>query len=129
MILYSYLKMPTRFRTGFTFSWSRAFWFSMGAIAMRRFAGRVQWLRMHLDKQVTDQQLLYQLTRGMKGNTRRAWKFARSPDEPLPAIAWRMTIVDVAQNVQDAESYSEQVWQWARLTLEQMEDLPGYERP
>jgi len=78
-------------------------------------------LRAHLDEQITDQQLLYQLTKGMKGGSRRTWKFGRSADTPpLPKVAWRVTIVDVAQNAQDIERYSEQVKQWARCTLLQM---------
>lgn len=78
-------------------------------------------LQAHLDEQVTDQQLLYQLTKGMKSNTRRTWKFTRAVDAPpLPKVAWRMTIADVAQNMHDVESYSKQVKQWAHSTLEQM---------
>ncbi len=78
-------------------------------------------LRAHLDEQITDQQLLYQLTRGMKGGSHRTWKFRRSADAPpLPKIVWRMTIVDIAQNTQDVESYSEKVKQWAHHTLQQM---------
>jgi hypothetical protein len=78
-------------------------------------------MRVHLDEQVTDQQLLYQLTTGMKSDTRRTWKFVRPVDAlPLPKVAWRMTIADVAQHMHGVESYSEQVKQWARCTLEQM---------
>lgn len=78
-------------------------------------------LQIHLDEQITDQQLLYQLTKGMKSNERRTWKYTRSEDAPpLPKIIWRVTVADVAQNMGDVESYSKQVRQWAHCTLEQM---------
>lgn len=42
---------------------------------------------------------------------------------PLPRIVWSMTIADVAQQMQNAEMYGEQVKQWARATLQQMDAL------
>ena len=56
--------------------------------------------------------------------TRRAWKVIRQADAPpLPEIAWSMTIVDVAANYQDAQSYCELVERWARITLHEMKPL------
>jgi len=55
---------------------------------------------------------------------RRAWKVIRQADAPpLPEIAWSMTIVDVAANYQDAQSYCELVERWARTTLHEMKPL------
>lgn len=78
-------------------------------------------LQIHLDEQITDEQLLYQLTKGMKSNERRTWRYTRSADAlPLPKITWHVTVADVAQNMGDVESYGEQVRRWARCSLEQM---------
>lgn len=78
-------------------------------------------LQIHLDEQITDEQLLYQLTKGMKSNERRTWRYTRSADAlPLPKITWHVTVAYVAQNMGDVESYGEQVRRWARCSLEQM---------
>jgi len=54
----------------------------------------------------------------------RDWKVTRRPGDPPQAkIAWSMTILDVALNYQDAESYREWVKKWARLTLQEMKPL------
>ena len=80
-------------------------------------------LRAHLDERMTEQQLQRLLTKGWN-STPRTWKFNRSVDAPpLPRVAWAMTIVDVARNMSDAASYSQQVKQLARLTLQQMSSL------
>jgi hypothetical protein len=80
-------------------------------------------LRTYLEQQLTDQQLRQLAAKGTDGATR-TWKVTRQPDAPpLPKVAWSMTITDVAQHMQDAESYCEQVRQWARTTLQQMESV------
>ncbi|MDQ2904442.1 MAG: DUF5946 family protein [Chloroflexota bacterium] len=57
-------------------------------------------------------------------NVTRTWKVTRRADAPpLPKVAWSMTIADVAQSLQDPEEYCEQVTQWARTTLQQMESM------
>jgi hypothetical protein len=57
----------------------------------------------------------------------RTWSMKRSEDDTsFPEIAWRITIIDVAQNSQegqDVEQYCTQIKQWARSTLEQMPPL------
>ncbi len=80
-------------------------------------------LRTSLEQQLTGQQLRQLAAKGTDGATR-TWKVTRQPDAPpLPKVAWSMTITDVAQHMQDAESYCEQVKQWARTTLQQMESV------
>lgn len=80
-------------------------------------------LRLHLDERLTEQQLLHHLrTEGKSPALRtRTWKFNRSADAPpLPKVAWSVTLLDVIQQLQSAEMYSERVKQWARETLQQM---------
>ena len=79
-------------------------------------------LRVHLDERLTEAQLLRSLrSEGKHLAPSRTWKFNRSADAPpLPKIAWPLTIVDVAQHLQNAEMYSAQVKQWAHTTLQHM---------
>lgn len=78
-------------------------------------------LRAYLEQGLTGQQIRQFAIKGME-NVKRTWKVTRRPDAaPLPTVVWSMTIVDVAQNMQDAEKYCEQVEQWARTTLQEME--------
>ena len=54
----------------------------------------------------------------------RDWKVNRQPGEPEQAkIAWTVTILDVALEYQDAESYIKQIEKWARATLDEMQPL------
>lgn len=80
-------------------------------------------LRASLERPMTVQQLRQLAAQRMNGHTR-TWKMNHSEgDPPFPKIAWRITIIDVAQNSQegqDVEQYCAQVKQWARSTLEQM---------
>lgn len=75
---------------------------------------------------MTVQQLRQLAAQSMNGHTR-TWKMNHAEDDsPFPKIAWRITIIDVAQNSQegqDVEQYCTQVKQWARSTLEQMSSL------
>lgn len=83
-------------------------------------------LRVHLDERLTETQLL-QALRGDKKRpaTARTWKYNRSPDAlPLPRIAWPLTIVDIAQHLENSEVYSAKVKQWAQVTLQHM-PVPG----
>jgi hypothetical protein len=58
------------------------------------------------------------------GSDQRTWKVARPADAaPPPRVAWKMTIQDVAEGYQDAQSYRDLVRQWAVQTLDQM--TPG----
>lgn len=83
-------------------------------------------LRASLERPMTVQQLRQLAAQKMNDHTR-TWKMNRSEDDPpFPKIAWRITIIDVAQNSQegqDVEQYCAQVKQWARSTLEQMSSL------
>jgi hypothetical protein len=55
---------------------------------------------------------------------KRDWKVTRRPgDPPQPKIQWSMTIMDVARDHRDAESYRELVKEWARRTLQEMKPL------
>lgn len=80
-------------------------------------------LRASLERPMTIQQLRQMAVPSMNSHTR-TWNMKRSEDDPpLPKIAWRITIIDVAQNSQegqDVEQYCIQVKQWARSTLEQI---------
>ncbi len=80
-------------------------------------------IHIYLDRQLTNQQLR-QLIANETSNATHLWKVTRQPDAPpLPKVAWTMTIIDVAQNMRDAESYCEQVKQWAYTTLQQMDSV------
>jgi hypothetical protein len=80
-------------------------------------------LHTYLNNQLTGQQLRQLAAKGTDGATR-TWKVTRQVDAPpLPKLAWSMTIIDVAQDMQDAERYCEQVKQWARTTLVEMGKL------
>jgi hypothetical protein len=80
-------------------------------------------LRDALDEQLTAQQLRQRAAQGMDDATR-SWKVTRQADaRPLPYVAWSTTIADVAQCMQDPETYCQQVKQWAQATLQQMTAL------
>ncbi|EFH89284.1 hypothetical protein Krac_10831 [Ktedonobacter racemifer DSM 44963] len=77
-------------------------------------------LQVHLDANLTEQQLLRSLRsdRKQQASHPRTWKFNRSADaRPLPKIAWPLTIVDVAQYLHNAQMYSERVKQWAQAVV------------
>ena len=80
-------------------------------------------LRVYLDEQITAQQIRQRAAKGVNRATRQ-WKVIRPADAPLlPKVVWAMTIVDVAQHMQSSEQYCEQVKQWARTILQQMESV------
>lgn len=80
-------------------------------------------LRDALDEQLTAQQLRQRAAQGMDDATR-SWKVTRQADaRPLPHVAWSTTIADVAQYMQDPQTYCQQVKQWAQATLQQMAAL------
>lgn len=55
------------------------------------------------------------------GNEIREWKVTRKPGaRPLPKVRWSMTIVDVAVQYEDAESYQALVKQWGRSVFDEM---------
>jgi len=43
--------------------------------------------------------------------------------QSLPKVAWTMTIVDVALQMHDSDSYCKLVGQWGRATLKEMSPL------
>ncbi len=78
-------------------------------------------LRTYFEQNLTDQQLRAFAQRSVQQQNR-TWKVGRAADAPpLPRIVWQKTIADVDRNQHDAASYREQVKEWARLTLEQMD--------
>jgi hypothetical protein len=80
-------------------------------------------LRAYFDEQLTAYQLRQRAAQATNRATR-TWKVTRRADAlPLPKVAWTMTIVDVAQSIQDPEKYCEQVRRWAGATLQQIECL------
>lgn len=83
-------------------------------------------LRASLERPMTMQQLCQLAAPSMNSHTR-TWNMKREEDDPpFPKIAWRITIIDVAQSSQegqDVEQYCAQVKQWARSTLEQISSL------
>ena len=86
-------------------------------------AGMQSLLRAYLDEELTAQQLRERARRGMNTATR-TWKVRRQTDAPpQPKVAWRLSIADVAQSIQDPQKYGEHVKQWARATLQQMPAL------
>jgi hypothetical protein len=80
-------------------------------------------LKAYFDEHLTAQQLRQRAAQATNRDTR-TWKVTRRADaRPLPKVAWTMTIVDVAQSIQDPEKYCEQVRRWAGATLQQMASL------
>jgi Family of unknown function (DUF5946) len=80
-------------------------------------------LRAYFDEHLTAYQLRQRAAQATNRATR-TWKVTRRADALLlPKVAWTMTIVDVAQSIQDPEKYCEQVRRWAGATLQQMEAL------
>ena len=80
-------------------------------------------LQIYLDRQLTGQQLRRLIANETGGGTR-TWKILRQADAaPLPQIAWSMTIVDIAQSIQDSEVYCAQVKQWARTILQNIKSV------
>ena len=80
-------------------------------------------LHANLDEVLTEQQHLQSLrTAGKKSASGpRTWKFHRAADAlALPEIAWSVTIVDVFQQMDSAQSYGERVRSWANATLQEM---------
>jgi hypothetical protein len=91
-----------------------------GRYSDEALAGMQPMLRAYLDEQMSTQQLRQHAAKRMN-DAARTWKVIRSADvPPPPQVAWSITIADVAQSMQDAESYCEQVKQWGRATLQQM---------
>jgi hypothetical protein len=77
-------------------------------------------IRMLLDDNLTGEQLR-SLAKQDVDNQTRSWKVIRQTGSaPVPSIAWKVTIADVAAHSQDAESYRHWVKEWARETLDQM---------
>jgi hypothetical protein len=83
-------------------------------------------LRDYLEKGIPTEQIR-QKAQKETPQDRRKWKVSRrSGDPPQVKIPWSMTIVAVATNYHNAESYRELIKQWARTTLEEMKPLlPG----
>jgi hypothetical protein len=82
-------------------------------------------LHGYVEDQITPAELRQLAARDTKQDNR-SWAVLRSPEAaPLPRIAWQMTIADVVANVTDAASYREQVKQWVRLTLDQLQAHVG----
>ncbi|MBV9259473.1 MAG: hypothetical protein JO215_15760 [Ktedonobacteraceae bacterium] len=78
-------------------------------------------LRAYLDEGVTAQQIR-QRTAKETNRATRTWKITRQAGAPpLPKVAWSTTIADVAQSLQDAGKYCEQIEKWAHITLQEME--------
>ena len=79
-----------------------------------------QKLREYLEDGISTEQIRREATLEAD-QARRKWKVTRAPDaQPLPKIAWSMTITDVAARYQDAESYRELITEWGRVTLKEM---------
>lgn len=77
-------------------------------------------LREYLEKDLTPTQLR-QLAAKDTGNQTRTWKVVRAKDAPpAPKVAWSMTIMDVANQYKDAESYRSLITTWGRVTLREM---------
>ncbi len=77
-------------------------------------------IRKYLDAGLTNEQFRALATKEMDGQ-KRTWNVTRRKGSaPLPRIAWKITIADVAAHSQDAESYRHWVKEWARTTVDQM---------
>ncbi len=83
-------------------------------------------LRMRLETGMSARDLRRFMTSRAQGSdsSTRTWRFNRAPDaQPLPKIAWEITIADVAQRMGREVSYAELVTRWAHATLRQMSAL------
>lgn len=81
--------------------------------------------RLHeaLEKAIPQEQIRRQAATEI-GQDRRSWKVTRRPGDPPQAkIPWSMSILDVAAQYRDAESYRRLVRQWAATTLAEMQPL------
>jgi hypothetical protein len=77
----------------------------------------------YLEKDLSLDQLRQLASQGTDSGSR-SWKVTRSKDAPpLPKVAWSMTIIDVARQYTDADSYRDLITQWARVTLREMSAL------
>jgi len=82
-----------------------------------------QRLRDHLEKGIPAEQIRQEAAKET-GQGRRAWRVARrKEDKPQARMPWSMTILDVALQYQDADSYRNLVRQWACVTLAEMQPL------
>lgn len=85
------------------------------------------WMRdtlaAHLDGGLSPQEIRRAM--GLTAaSDQRAWKVLRQPGErPLPAVAWSLTIADVARGAHDATAYCALIRRWARATLAEMPAL------
>lgn len=80
-------------------------------------------LREYLEKGIPTEQIRRQAAQEA-AQDRRNWKVTRRPGDPPQAkIPWSMSILDVAAQYQDAESYRRLVRQWAETTLAEMQPL------
>jgi len=80
-------------------------------------------LQIYLEQQLTNEQLRRLVAIGMSNSTH-TWKILRQPDaDPLPEIAWSMTIADLVPAMQDATTYCEKIKQWANITLNEMKSV------
>jgi hypothetical protein len=74
----------------------------------------------YLEKRIPPRQIVNRMAKDSDQH-RRKWKVLRQFDAPaLPAIAWSVTIGDIAPRSRDPEKYSDAVTQWARAVLGEM---------
>ncbi|NPV74786.1 MAG: hypothetical protein HPY59_00265 [Anaerolineae bacterium] len=82
-----------------------------------------QQLRDHLEKGIPAEQIRQKAAKETRQD-RHTWRVARrKEDKPQEKIPWSMTILDVALQYQDSESYRKLVRQWASITLSEMRPL------
>lgn len=80
-------------------------------------------LRDYLEKGLPVERIRQQAAYETSQN-QRTWKATRRPDDPPQAyIPWSMTIIDVAAQYRDPDSYRQLVEEWARRTLSEMQPL------
>jgi hypothetical protein len=80
-------------------------------------------LREYLEKELTPTQLRQLAAKDTSSQTR-TWKVVRAKDAPpAPKIAWSMTIMDVATQYTDADSYRALITEWGRVTMREMSAL------
>lgn len=85
------------------------------------------WVEQRLDdfleKGIPIQRIREQAARTVSQD-KRDWQVTRREgNPPQMIIPWSMTILDVAKQYHDAESYRKLVEQWARVTVKEMQPL------
>ena len=84
------------------------------------------WIQNTLRNYLEEGHTIQMILKDAAQSSGRTVGIRRSADaHPLPKISWSMTIADVAEQMNSAESYSELIEQLGRITLQEMGPIVG----